>query len=70
MVASRMVAEPNAAFAGMMFEASSTRLRVSMAIFNEERAPPCPIGCWGLSVIVETQGGCVKVVRRYHREGP
>ena len=70
MVASRTVVEPNAAFAGMMFEVSFARLRVSMATFNEERAPPCPIGRWDLSVIVGTQGGCVKLLRRYDREGP
>ena len=44
-VVRRMLVELNAAFAGVMLEASFARLRASMATFREERVSSCPFGC-------------------------
>ena len=53
----RMATEPKTALAGVMLEISLARFRPSMAMFSEERTPSRPLGCWDLSVMVETQGG-------------
>jgi len=65
----RMLVESKAALAGVMLEILFARLRASMAAFNEERAPFCPLGRWSSVVMVETQGSShEKAVRGAGRE--
>jgi len=59
-----MVTVPKAALAGVMSETSFARFTMSMATFNEERAPSRFLGCWDSVVIAETRGGGEEAVRR------
>ena len=56
--------DPKTGFAGVLFEASLTRLRVSMAIFSADITPSRAFGGRELSVMVESQGKHEKAVRR------
>lgn len=60
---SRMLAESNAALAGVMLETSLARLRASTAAFKEERAPSRPFSRWDSVVMVQAQGSCEENVR-------
>lgn len=59
----RTAAEPNAALAGVIPEASFARFMASMAAFNKEIVPSRPLDCCDVVFIVETQGSCEKPVR-------
>ena len=54
---------PKTEFAGVLLEASPTRLRASMAVFSAERLLPRPFGRSELSVMVESQDSDEKDVR-------
>ena len=49
----RLLVERNASFAGLTLVVSLARSKVSMAAFNEERAPPDPLRCLDLVSIVK-----------------
>ena len=49
---------------GVILDSSFARLRPSMAAFSGERTLSRPFGRRELSVMVETQSSCKKVVRR------
>ena len=60
---SRIATDPKIGFTGVVLVASFAMLRTPMAMFNVETALP-PSGCWELSVMVETEGGHERAVRR------
>ena len=59
-----MLTVPKVALAGVTSETSFARFTMSMATFNEERAPSRFLGCWDLVVIVATRGGREEAVWR------
>ena len=54
-----------------ILEASFARSKVRMNPFNTEMVRSCPLGCWVLAFMdmVETRGGCERVVRWGGSEG-
>ena len=59
----RIATDAKTGFTGVVLVASFAVLRTPMAMFNVETALP-PSGCWELSVMVETEGGHERAVRR------
>ena len=57
-----MPTEPKTVLAGAMLETSFVRLRSSMAMLSEERAPPLPFGGLGSHIIADAKGGWKKMV--------
>jgi hypothetical protein len=49
----RILAEVNAALAGVTLVAPFARFKAPMATFSDERAPSRPLGLWDLSAVVE-----------------
>jgi len=60
----RTLTVPKTALAGVTLETSFARFRASMAIFSEERAPPCPLGRWESVAMVEIPGRYEDAMRR------
>ena len=60
----RAATDAKTGFTGVVFVASFAMLRTPMAMFNAETALPRPLGRWELSVMVETEGGHERTVRR------
>ena len=48
--------EPKTALAGGILEIFSARFRDSMAVFNAEMVPSCPLGRWDSAFLVGTRG--------------
>ena len=60
----RTATDPKTGFTGVVLVASFAILRPLMAISSAERTRLRLFGCWELSVMVETQGGHERTVRR------
>ena len=60
----RVVTDPKIGFTGVVLVASFAVLRTPMAVSSVETALPQPSGRWELSVMVETEGGHERAVRR------
>ena len=60
----RVATDPKTGFTGVVLVASFAISRTPMAVFSTETALPWPSGCWKLSVMVKTEGGHERAVRR------
>jgi hypothetical protein len=60
----RIATDPKTGFTGVVLVASFAILRTPMAVFSAETALPWPSACWELSVMVETEGGHERAMRR------
>ena len=68
MVVRRILAEVNAALAGIVLVASFAQSKASRAMLSDKMTPSRSLCGWDLSAMVETQGSCEKGVQRVGRE--